>query len=140
NAALRARAGSAPKRAAAKGSRTARGSDRTTGTGRLREVITGSVRAVALPASADASTSRPDPRELLPAPPAVKSAFRQRFGVVHNPHGPRIRLGILWAIVVFGSFAFAWMRPYGLATVYAVAAGLAALQIVDAWHRDHGGA
>src|SRR5699024_10611922 len=58
---------------------------------------------------------------------------------VHNPHGPRIRLGILWAIVVFGSFAFAWMRPYGLATVYAVAAGLAALQIVDAWHRDHGG-
>lgn len=57
----------------------------------------------------------------------------------HNPHGPRIRLGLAWAVVVFGSFALDWMRPYGLATVYAVAAGLAAMQVVDAWHgRDVG--
>lgn len=79
---------------------------------------------------------RADVRDLLPPSPPVDSAFRQRYGVVHNPHGPRLRLGLLWAVVVFGSFAYEWMRPYGLATVYAVAAGLAALQIVDAWQGD----
>lgn len=85
------------------------------------------------PLTGELDAVQAEARELLPAAPPTGSAFRQRYGVVHNPHGPRIRLGIAWMILVFGSFAAAWMRPYGLATVYAVAAGLAALQVVDAW-------
>ena len=87
-------------------------------------------------AKAKAPASAPDPRDLLPAAPLAKTAFRQRYGVVHNTHGPRMRLGVLWAATVTLSLAFDWLRPYGLATVYAVAAGLAAREIVDAWHGE----
>ena len=32
------------------------------------------------------------------------------------------------------ALAFRPLRPYGLATLYAVVAGVAAMQVVDAWH------
>ena len=41
---------------------------------------------------------------------------------------------MLWAITVAVALAFRPLRPYGLATLYAVVAGLAAVQVVDAWH------
>ena len=92
------------------------------------ESITGSTRAVVI-----------EPEELLPPPPTPATAFRQRYGVVYNTQGPRIRLGVLWALAVVLSLAFAPLRPYGLAVLYGVAAGLAAQQVVDAWHRERAG-
>ena len=92
------------------------------------ESITGSTRAVVI-----------EPEELLPPPPTPATAFRQRYGVVYNTQGPRIRLGVLWALAVVASLAFAPLRPYGLAVLYGVAAGLAAQQVVDAWHRERSG-
>ncbi len=47
---------------------------------------------------------------------------------------------MLWAASVALALAFRPLRPYGLATLYAVVAGLAAMQVVDAWHAVRGGA
>ncbi|MEO6989493.1 MAG: hypothetical protein ABI239_12705 [Aquihabitans sp.] len=92
------------------------------------ESITGSTKAVVI-----------EPEELLPALPTPATAFRQRYGVVYNTQGPRIRLGLLWLLAVAASLAFSPLRPYGLAVLYGVAAGLAAQQVVDAWHRERTG-
>ena len=92
------------------------------------ESITGSTKAVVI-----------EPEELLPPPPTPATAFRQRYGVVYNTQGPRMRLGVLWLLAVVLSLAFSPLRPYGLAILYGVAAGLAAQQVVDAWHRERTG-
>jgi len=83
---------------------------------------------------------RPDPAELLPPTESPRSAFRKRYGVAYDTQGPRIRIGVLWAASVALALAFRPLRPYGLATLYAVVAGAAALQVVDAWHAVRSGA
>lgn len=98
-------------------------------TPKVRRDWTGRVRAV-----------RPDPAEILPPPPTPATAFRQRYGVVYDTHGPRMRLGVLWCIAVALSLAFEPIRPYGLALVTGIMAGVAARQVIDAWHPDRGGA
>lgn len=85
------------------------------------ESITGRTRAVVVEAD-----------ELLPPTPTPATAFRQRYGVVYNTQGPRMRLAVLWVLAVVASIAYAPLRPYGLAVLYGVAAGLAAQQVVDA--------
>jgi hypothetical protein len=90
----------------------------TTPTGRLRPI----------------RKPRPDAAALLPPAPSPRTAFRQRYGVVYDTQGPRVRVGILWAASVALALAFRPLRPYGLATLYAVVAGVAAMQVVDAWH------
>lgn len=98
------------------------------------------------PAPAPTKPARParkpraDTAELLPPAPSPRTAFRQRFGVVYDTQGPRIRIGVLWAASVALALAFRPLRPYGLATLYAVVAGVAAMQVVDAWHEVRGGA
>jgi len=87
---------------------------------------TGRLRAV--------RAARPDPATLLPPAPSPRTAFRQRYGVVYDTQGPRVRIGVLWAASVALALAFRPLRPYGLATLYAVVAGVAAMQVVDAWH------
>lgn len=82
----------------------------------------------------------PKPEDLLPAAPAPRTAFRRRYGVVYDTQGPRVRLGVLWAIAVTVSLAAEPLRPYGLAILYAVVAGVAAMQVVDAWHSVRSGA
>lgn len=94
---------------------------------RVRRDWTGRVRAV-----------RPDPATLLP-PVTPATAFRQRFGIVHNTHGPRIRVGVLWALVLASSLAAEPIRPYGLALVMGIVAGVAALQVIEAWHPGRDG-
>ena len=81
-----------------------------------------------------------DPATVLPPPPSPRTAFRQRYGVVYNTQGPRIRLALLWAAAVIAVLALRPLRPYGLAVLYGVAAGAAALQVVDAWHEVRTGA
>lgn len=80
---------------------------------------------------------RPDPATILP-PPTPATAFRQRYGVVYDVHGPRMRIGVLWCIGVALSLAYEPTRPYGLAMLYGIVAGIAAQQVVDAWHRSGG--
>jgi hypothetical protein len=81
-----------------------------------------------------------DPADVLPPPPSPRTAFRRRYGVVYDTQGPRIRIGVLWAASVAASLALHPLRPFGLATLYGVVAGLAALQVVDAWHQVRVGA
>jgi hypothetical protein len=83
--------------------------------------------------------ARPE-RPTLPAPPSPRSAFRQRYGVVYDTQGPRIRLALLWVVLVAVALGFRPLRPFGLATLYAMASGLAAMQVVDAWHSVRAGA
>jgi hypothetical protein len=59
--------------------------------------------------------------------------------VVYDTQGPRVRVGLLWAASVALALAFRPLRPYGLATLYAVVAGVAAMQVVDAWHAVRNG-
>ncbi len=82
----------------------------------------------------------PLPREELPEAPSPRTAFRRRYGVVYDTQGPRVRIGVLWALAVAASLAFEPLRPYGLAVLYAVVAGAAAMQVVDAWHEVRVGA
>lgn len=115
---------------------------------RFRDVVTGEVPAVTPSGRtepellADPATVGPDrvePGTVLAAP-SPRSAFRARYGVVYDTHGPRLRLGVAWALAVAATMAVQPLRPYGLATLYAVVAGAAALQIVDAWHPSRTGA
>lgn len=78
--------------------------------------------------------------ESLQPPVSPQTAFRSRYGVVYDTQGPRIRLGVLWFVLVVAALALEPLRPYGLATLYAVVAGAAALQVVDAWHTVRTGA
>ncbi len=80
------------------------------------------------------------PGEQVPFAPSPRTAFRTRYGVVYDTQGPRIRLGVLWVVLVVASLAIESLRPYGLATLYAVVAGAAALQVIDALYTVRTGA
>jgi hypothetical protein len=69
---------------------------------------------------------------IAPALPANASPFRRRYGVPYDTQGPKVRLGALWFVAVMTSMAIRPLRPYGLAVLYAVVAGYAAAQILDA--------
>lgn len=93
--------------------------------------------APARPSSADRDAGHigdVDQGSLLPATPSPRGAFRRRYGVVYDTQGPRVRMAVVWVVAVVASLAIAPLRPYGLATLYAVVAGAAAMQVVDAWH------
>lgn len=94
--------------------------DRETHTGRIRRI----------------RAARPSHDELLPAQPAHASSFRRRYGVPYDTQGPKVRLGVLWAIAVIASVAPQALRPWGLAVLFGVVAGAAAAQVVDAHRGD----
>jgi hypothetical protein len=75
----------------------------------------------------------PAARHALAAPPSHRRqpVDRHRLAVVYDIDGPRVRLGVAWFI---GALV-ATLVPVALAAavVYAVAAGLAARQLVRAW-------
>lgn len=75
--------------------------------------------------------------DLLPPDTTRRSPFRRRYGVPYNTQGPRVRLGVLWALVVVAALVPTGLRPWGLAVVYALVAGAAAAQVVDAHRGDH---
>lgn len=61
----------------------------------------------------------------------VVERFADRYAVVPDLRGPRIRLGVLWAVLMFAtSFAGEWY----LALFLAATASAAALQIAGRWH------
>jgi len=72
--------------------------------------------------------------ELVPQGPSNASSFRKRFGVPYQTQGPKVRLGVLWAVAVVGALVPQALRPWGLAVLFGVVAGAAAAQVIDA-HR-----
>jgi len=60
----------------------------------------------------------------------VASELRDRFGVTYDLDGPRVRLGLLW-FVVLGAATFGGRLP--VTVVLAVVCGFAAHQIATAW-------
>jgi hypothetical protein len=72
-------------------------------------------------------SGRPTP---APAPPRRKRIDRRRLATVYDVEGPRVRLGVAWFV---GAMAATLASPFTTALVFAVAAGLAARQVVRAW-------
>ena len=62
-----------------------------------------------------------------------RRSFRSRYAVVYVTDGPRVRLGIGWALLVAATLVFPAARTAGLAGLFGIAAGWAAYQIVAAW-------
>jgi hypothetical protein len=54
----------------------------------------------------------------------------RRLAVVYDIDGPRVRLGLLWFLVALAAWV---LGPWGLAVVYGVAAGAAAMQTARCW-------
>ena len=64
--------------------------------------------------------------------PRRQSSLRQRYGVVHDTNGPRVRLGALWFLVAFVAIA---AGPMATALVYGSVAAVAAAQMARVWGR-----
>ena len=60
-------------------------------------------------------------------------SFKSRYAVVYVTDGPRVRLGVGWALLVAATLVFPAARTAGLAGLFGIAAGWAAYQIVAAW-------
>ena len=58
--------------------------------------------------------------------------FRRRYAVVYDIEGPKVRLGVLWFVVVLGALA---VGPLPAALVYGGAAAAAGAQAARAWKR-----
>ncbi|HET9612422.1 MAG TPA: hypothetical protein VFP06_22595, partial [Acidimicrobiales bacterium] len=86
------------------------------------------------PAPAPVPPAGPDrprrPPRSEPAPPRARASDRRRLAVVYDVDGPRVRLGLAWFA---GARVATALSPFTAAAVFAVAAGLAARQIVRAW-------
>ncbi len=86
------------------------------------------------PAPAPVPPAGPDrlrrPPRSEPAPPRARTIDRRRLAVVYDVDGPRVRLGLAWFA---GAMVATALSPFTAAAVFAVAAGLAARQIVRAW-------
>lgn len=80
--------------------------------------------------------NRPPIDELLPQPPNTASALRRRYGIPYDTQGPKVRLGVLWALLVVASLVPQALRPWGLAVLFGVVAGAAAAQVIDASRRN----
>lgn len=80
--------------------------------------------------------SRPPADDLLPKQEDHLSPFRRRYGIPYNTQGPKVRMGVLWALAVIAVLVPQALRPWGLAVLYGVVAGAAAAQIIDA-HRGN---
>lgn len=59
------------------------------------------------------------------------TSWRERYVVVPDIEGPRVRLGLVWFAVLVGSF---WLGVAGTTTVFALVAAFAGYQVADAWH------
>lgn len=106
---------------------------------RFRTTATGSVEAVPVRADVEEEEELTPADAVLPPLPSPRTRFRKRYGVVYNTQGPKVRMGMAWALVVAASLGISSLRPYGVAVVFGVVAGVASLQVVDAWHRDRTG-
>ncbi len=70
-------------------------------------------------------------------PKAPRKGFRARYAVVYDVSGPRVRLGVGWALLLGGSLAYRPARTVALALLYAATSALAAYQTRMAWSSWH---
>jgi hypothetical protein len=63
----------------------------------------------------------------------VVDRYVDRLAVVHDIRGPRIRLAVLWSVVVLAGFV---VGTTGLALVFATTAAIGALQVGARWHHE----
>ncbi len=59
--------------------------------------------------------------------------YVERYAVVHDIRGPRIRLAVLWSMGVLAGFV---LGTTGLAVVFAATAAIGALQVGARWHHE----
>lgn len=74
-----------------------------------------------------------------PEPYEPKKGFRARYAVVYDVTGPRVRLGVGWALLVGGALGFRPTRLAAVAVLYAIAAAWAAYQLLMAGRRHRPG-
>lgn len=77
--------------------------------------------------------------DLVPPEPDRSTSFRKRYGNPYDTQGPKVRLGVLWALAIVGVLWPQALRPWGLAVLFGVLAGAAAAQVVDAARGDRHG-
>jgi len=77
---------------------------------------------------ADDGGGRRGPQRSRPAP----SRPTRRYAVVHDPTGPKVRLGVLWFLVAAVAVA---VGPLAVGAVYGITAAVAAAQTARAWRR-----
>lgn len=70
----------------------------------------------------------------VPGPPRLG---KRRYAVVYDVDGPRIRLGILWFVLLMGSISWS---PYATAVLLAGMSAVAGKQAADAWNERGTGA
>ncbi len=95
--------------------------------------------AAAVPAKSSSRVSisaEPLPEDRVAAA-APRPGFRQRYAVVYDVDGPRVRLGVGWALLVAGALAYGPARTAALAVLYGATAAWAAAQTVTSWHPEH---
>ncbi|MGI8755824.1 MAG: hypothetical protein ACR2MB_08175 [Acidimicrobiales bacterium] len=66
----------------------------------------------------------------------ARTAFQRRFGVPHDTQGPKVRLGLAWATLVAAAVAVRPVRLFGLAVIFGLVAGFAAMSVIDARRRN----
>jgi hypothetical protein len=97
--------------------------------------VTASVPAVKRTISRGAYI-RDAPPVLLSAPVAPRTrrpGFKARYAVVYDLAGPRVRLGVGWALLVAAAFSYPPTRLAAVAGLYAATAAWAAFQTLKAW-------
>ncbi|MDQ6697706.1 MAG: hypothetical protein M3Z46_09660 [Actinomycetota bacterium] len=72
-----------------------------------------------------------------PAAEPRRRGFRARYAVVYEVDGPRVRLGVAWALLVSGALAYGPARQPALATLFGATVGWAAFQVVACWRPEH---
>lgn len=91
------------------------------------------VERAAVPAPTRAGQAARPP---LAGPVVPWTAVQRRFGVPHDTQGPKARLGVAWAAMVAAAVVVRPVRLFGLAVVFGVVAGFAAMSIIDARRRN----
>ncbi len=63
----------------------------------------------------------------------VVERYVDRFAVVHDIRGPRIRLAVVWSVVVLAGFV---VGTTGLALVFGATAAIGSLQVGARWRHE----
>jgi hypothetical protein len=90
-------------------------------------------RPVASPARARGRTATTKGRGQRSGGSTWGRRLRQRYAVVYDTNGPRVRLGIAWFLVALVAII---VGPAGTAVVYGVAAAVAAAQLSRVWQKE----
>jgi len=69
----------------------------------------------------------------MPAPASQQASWVERVFAPYDVSGPKIRLGVIWFALAMGCL---YLGRFALATLFALVAGVAALQVCREWRRS----